>query len=732
MLQVIQNYRSGHLEVVEVPRPASSADRLLVRCVASAISAGTERHLVEMGGKSLLGKAIARPDLVRRVLDKVKTDGVLETVQQVRQRLDSCVPLGHSAAGIVVDVGKAVSGFRVGDRVSCAGQDVAVHAEFLSVPPTLAVHVPADLPLDQAAFANVGAIPLHAIRLSGAAPGEWVAVIGLGLLGLLAVQILRNIGCRVIALDVAPEKLPLAQALGAEVTLDAGTPATPASIEASTGGHGVDAVLITAATQSNDPLELAAKTCRTKGRIVAVGLVGLDVPRDLFFERELELVVSQASGPGLYDRAHREHAIEYPYQHVRWTHARNMAEILRLLAIGAIRLGPLISHRFPIAQATEAFEILRSERPHQTKPIGIVLEYESRTGADSTVVRANRPAVGAVNGAIGIGLIGAGLFAKTTLLPELRRMRNLRFVGVATASGTTAHYAARNFGFEYATSDVRQLFEDPEIQCVIIATRHDSHAQLVVSALGAGKNVFVEKPLAMSIAELEEVVAAWRSAPGRLMVGFNRRHSPHATEARRFLAGAGGPLIVHCRVNAGAVPQNSWVNDPLSGGDRIRGELCHFVDLAQYLIGSQARRVEATALPVRSGETAIEDVTATLHFGDGSVANIVYTALGHRSLARERIEAFRAGSAVIIDNFRLTRFYGVGVPNAKRTWRLDRGYRTELESWFRALSDGGEAPVPFDAYAGSTLTTLAITEALKSGSGIDVDRNVMDRCFAGR
>jgi len=731
MLQVIQSYRTGQLEVTEVPPPTVRPGQLLIRTAASVVSAGTERHLVEMAQKSLIGKALARPDLVRRVLDKVKTDGVLETVQQVRQRLETPVPLGYSAAGTVVAVGEGVTGFRVGESVACGGQGVALHAEVLCAPPTLVTAVPPGVGMEHAAFAMVGAISLHAQRLARVQSGEWVAVIGLGLLGLLAVQMLRATGCRVLGFDLAPDRLELAKRLGAHHVLDSSSPSVASAVAEITEGQGVDAAIILAATPSNAPLELAAQIARVRGRIVAAGLVGLQVPRHLFFERELELVVSRASGPGLYDPAYEIHGREYPYPFVRWTHGRNMAEFLRLVGEGAVRIDPLVTHRFPIAKALDAYAVLQGKTGE--RPIGIVLEYPQDEVARPARIsipihdRTTRPRDG-----VGIGLVGAGLFAKTTLLPELRRCRGVRLVGVATSSGTTAQHVARSFGFEYASSDPDEILRNPEIGCVFVLTRHDSHPALAAAALRAGKDVFVEKPLALSVQELMEVESAWREGGGRLMVGFNRRHSSHALAAKSFLERTSGPILLHCRVNAGDVPAGSWVNDPQLGGDRIRGELCHFVDLATFLVDYQPVEIQATSLPGRRPTDPTEDVVAAITFEDGSVANLVYTARGDRRLARERVEGFRGGLASVIDNFRVTRFFGPGAPRAKRGWRLDRGYRSELDVWFNALRQGKPAPVPFVTYAISTLATLAVSEAVMKRRPVGLDTEALVRCARPR
>lgn len=725
MIQIVQNYRLGTLEVADVPPPVVRPGAVLIRTCVSAVSGGTERHLVEMGRKSLLGKAIARPDLVRRTLDKVKSDGLAEAVQQVRQRLDALVPLGYSAAGVVTAVGEGVSGIRVDDRVACGGQGVAVHAEVLCSPATLIAPIPPQVSFEDASFAMVGAIALHAVRLCAAQPGEWVAVIGLGLIGLLAVQMLRAAGLRVVGMDVIREKLRLGKALGAEEVVDSRTSDAAAMVQSLTDGQGVDAVLIAAGDRSNEPLESASRISRVHGKIVATGLVNLNVPRHMFFEKELSLVVSRASGPGLFDPIYATHGKDYPYPFIRWTHARNMEEFLRLVASGAVELRPLITHRFPVSRALEAFEVLKGGGV--PAPIGIALEYPDRSPDTPSVIRfKGREERRDARKAIRVGLVGAGLFARTTLLPELQRVPGLRLRGVATASGASAYHVAKKYRFDYATANPQEILDDPDIDCVLIATRHDSHARLAAAALRAGKDVFVEKPLALTYGEVSEMVEAWRAGQGRFMVGFNRRHSNHSLIARDFLAGTAGPAIFHLRVNAGDVPRGSWVNDPLSGGDRVRGELCHFVDLAHYFMNGHAVSVEAAGLPAARAHEPFEDLTATLHFGCGSLANLFYTSRGHRSLERERIEGYRGGRAVVIENFRRTRFYGLSAPRTYRTWRIDRGYRGELSEWFQSILEGKASPVRFADYLASTIATLSISEALATKGRISVEEKILE------
>lgn len=728
MYQVMQHYRTGLLEVANVPAPSIQRGRLLVQTVSSVVSAGTERGMVALGQKSLVGKAIARPDLRKRVFDKIKTDGLLETWDQVKQRLDTPVMLGYSAAGVVTAIGDGVHGFAVGDLVACGGQDVAVHAEFLSAPSTLVTRVPAALTAEEASFGMVGAIALHAVRLCRVESGTTVAVIGLGLLGLLGAQMLRAAGCRVLGVDIVPHKLEVAKMLGIDVVADARTMDIPVIARTLSNGYGVDAAVIFAGSPGNAPVELAAKICRDRARVVAAGLIGLDIPRQAFFERELELVVSRASGAGAFDPNYEVHAHDYPYAYVRWTHQRNMAEFLRLVATKDVQLAPVITHRFPIRDATQAYATLQGQQGDS--PIGIVINYPSNTATlpSSTVtINARRAVASTGDNEIGVGFLGAGLFARTTLLPLLRKIPKLRLVGIAATAGARSLFAAKTFGFEYAATDTAQVITDKRINSVMIATRHDSHARLVVDALRFDKDVFVEKPLVLTRQELQEVITAWQSGRGRLMVGFNRRHSPHAELAREYLAGAAGPAILHCRVNAGDVPASSWVNDPARGGDRIRGELCHFIDLAHYLLAAPAISVEVNHAAPLHLDAPVEDLVVAVHFAGGHIANFVYTARGHRSLARERIEGFRGGRAVVIDNFRRTTCYGPAAPRGFRTWRLDRGHRQEMMTWFTALSAGLPAPVPFQEYVASTLTTLAVADALHNHCRTAVEQIQLSR-----
>src|SRR3989454_4447932 len=588
MKQVIMEPRHGSIGVVDLPEPALQPGMLLVRNAFSVISPGTERNAVKLGRDSLLATARARPDLVRRVLDTVRREGVLAAYRKVQTRLDELRPLGYASAGTVVAAGAGVEGmFRQGDRVACAGAGYASHAEVISVPANLSARVPQDVGLEAAAFATLGAVALHGVRQARPALGERVAVIGLGVLGLLTVQLLRAAGVRVIAFDLSPDLARRARHLGAEASGAGETDDQVAAALTWTDGVGVDGVIVTAASASDAPMVAAAGMCRERGRVTAVGLVPFGVPREIAYQKELELTIARSYGPGRYDPAFEEKGLDYPIGYVRWTETRNLEAFLQLVKEGRVDPLPLVSHRFGIEEAPRAYAMLTDDPG--SHPLGIVLSYPSAAppSAASTPSPSARtpprPAVPLAKGqAIVIGFLGAGSFARSTLLPILRKRKDVRLRTVVTTQGVTALQAQRQFGFDRIGTDPGLVFDDPDVHLVFIATRHDSHADLVARALEAGKHVFVEKPLAINEEQLARVERAASTAPGILMVCFNRRYSPHARPVRDAFAGR-GPLMMTYRVNAGPLPPGHWLNDPQVGGGRIIGEPCHFIDLMSFL-----------------------------------------------------------------------------------------------------------------------------------------------------
>ncbi|HEV2834342.1 MAG TPA: bi-domain-containing oxidoreductase, partial [Pyrinomonadaceae bacterium] len=582
MKQVLQNRKTGRPFVGEVPVPALQRGRVLVRSVASLISAGTERAAVEMVSKGLVQEARQRPDLVKAVVAKVKNEGLLNTFAAVRDKMAASQALGYSAAGIVTAVAEDVTEFQIGDRVACAGVGFASHAEVLSVPKNLCVHLPETVSFEAGAYGTLGAIALQGVRLAKPTLGESVVVIGLGLVGLLTVQLLKANGCRVFGLDLDSRRVALARELGADHA-EISSAEAPNSIHNWTKGRGADAVLITAATDSNEPVELAAKVSRLKGRVIVVGMTGLDIPRAPFFSRELKLVISMSYGPGRYDPDYEEKGHDYPLGYVRWTEKRNIESFLELVGDKRVNVDRLTTHRFRIEEAERAYQLLSGE---SSEPyIGVLLNYDPDADVNRRVVLNAAPSVRKTETKITLGVIGAGGYVPAMLLPHFKT-EGVEFRSIATASGISAHDVGKRFGFGYAVSSAEEVLDDEEINLVVVGTRHDLHAELARKALERNKHVFVEKPLALNDEELDEVLEAAERSSGLLMVGFNRRFSPLAQQAREFFANRETPLSIVYRVNAGHISKEHWTQDPLAGGGRIVGEVCHFVDLMQVLTGA--------------------------------------------------------------------------------------------------------------------------------------------------
>jgi predicted dehydrogenase/threonine dehydrogenase-like Zn-dependent dehydrogenase len=733
MKQLVREPGSGVLRVEAVPAPVVRAGGVLVRTAYSVISIGTERTKLEFGRKSLLGKARARPDQVRQVLDVVRREGVASAYRKARHRLTAFTPLGYSSAGVVVGVGEGVREFRVGDRVACAGAGYANHAELNWVPQNLVVPVPEGVALEGAAFATLGAIALQGVRQAGVELGENVVVIGLGLLGQLTVQLLRAAGVRPIGVDVDAARVELAAGLGAlgverrDDVVD--------RVRVATGGIGADAVIITAATSSEDPMRLACELARQRGRVVVVGEVPIRVPRSPAYEKELEVRLSRSYGPGRYDPSYEEGGHDYPVGYVRWTEGRNLGEFVRLLAAGSLDLAPLITHRYDFADAVAAYNTLSGAEGKGA--LGVVLRYpEEATPEPRRIELAGGGAGAAEDGSapdgaqraggagtsrgerparrsrVGIGLVGAGGFASGVLLPELRRL-DVELRGVATASGLTARDAAEKHGFRYMAGSADEILADPEVEAVIIATRHDEHARLAAEALRAGKAVFVEKPLALDDESLDEVLGA-AATGGLLMVGFNRRFAPATVFLRERLARLAGARVVQIRVNAGAIPPDSWVHDPVVGGGRLLGEGCHFVDLALYLAGSPAVEVSASALGGADPAAPLRDnVQVTLHCADGSLASVLYTSKGDPRSGKERVEVYAGGATGVIDDFRRAEFWS----GRRERWKgtQDKGHAAELRAFIEAVRSGGAAPIPLAELENSSRATLRAAAALRLG-----------------
>ncbi|CAN5886018.1 bi-domain-containing oxidoreductase [soil metagenome] len=728
MKQVLQNRKTGKVAVVDVPVPVLQRGRILVRTVVSLISSGTERAAVEQARKSLLQEARERPDLVRSVVDKARTEGLMHTFGAVRDKLAASQGLGYSASGIVVGVGDDVTEFRIGDRVACAGLGFASHAEAISVPKNLSVHLPENVDFQAGAFGTLGAIALQGVRLAEPTLGESFVVIGLGLVGQLTVQLLKANGCRVFGIDLDPNRIKLARELGAEAGCPAGSAGvSPAvsqqdptrAVNVWTSGRGADAVVITAASDSNQPVELAGEMSRVKGRVVVVGSTGLQIPRQTFYNRELALKISMSYGPGRYDPEYEERGHDYPFGYVRWTEQRNIEAFLRLISEGRVNVDRLITHRFPVAEAERAYEVIAGSQPEPH--LGVLLEYdpESEPGREIDLSGHSAPSR-KPEGKVRIGVIGAGNYLRTMLLPQFQSA-GAEFHSIATASGVSAHDVGNKFGFARAVSDADVVIDDPEVNLVVIGTRHDSHADLARRALARGRHVFVEKPLALCDEELDRLLGVAANADGRLMAGFNRRFSPLAARAKDFFAGRRAPLWFIYRVNAGRAPKGHWTQDPREGGGPIVGEVCHFVDLLQYW--AEAPPVSVFAETIASGNREIvnyDSVLITLRFADSSMACIAYLAEGDKTLPKERVEIFGEGKVFVLDDFRNALLYRNGRQETLKLRKQDKGQAEEAKAVCNMVIQGGASPIALEELAATTRATFRILDSLRSGQSVGI------------
>ena len=718
MKQVLQNQKTGDVKATDVPAPVARRGFVLVRTEASLISAGTERATVEAGQKSLLARAVEQPHLVSQVIQRAKSEGILNTVEAVRSKLSSLLALGYSAAGNVIEVGNDVSNFHVGDRVACAGVGYASHAEVLSVPKNLCVRLPIEVSFDAAAFSTLGAIALQGVRLAELTLGESVVVIGLGLIGQVTVQLLRANGCRVFGIDLDSQKIELAKQFGADGGCAPDDDARRRVMEWSRG-RGADAVLITAATSSNAPVELAGEISRQKGRVVAVGAVGLNIPRQPFYDRELTFKISMSYGPGRYDPEYEERGHDYPIGYVRWTEGRNLETFLDLLAEGRVNVEGLITHRFPLAQAEKAYQLIAGESGEPY--LGVVLHYESAHDPEKRIPIAERKAAPATPArSVRVGLIGAGNYARAMLLPHFKSA-GAELQSIATASGVTARTVAEKFGFRYCVSGAGEVLADEEVNLIVIATRHDTHAELARRALSCGRHVFVEKPLALNDDELESVIAAAAQSKGELIVGYNRRFSHLARAAKTFFTDRQAPLSINYRVNAGRIPSSHWAQDAREGGGRIIGEVCHFIDFMHFMTGSLTTRVYAESIVSRNQEITNEDsVFITLRFADGSNGSIAYVAEGDKALPKERIEIFGAGKSFVIDDFRSCIAYQDGREKKTKLRAQDKGQEAEVSAVCAVVLEGKPAPIALADLATTTRATFRIRDSLRTGLPVEV------------
>ncbi len=712
MKQLVQKLLDGRMAILDVPTPMVGPGMVLVANHYSLISVGTERSTVTAARDNLITKARKKPQQVKQVLDTLATQGPVQTYRAVMKKLDSYSPLGYSTAGVVLAVGEGVRGFRAGDHVACAGAGYANHAEVVVIPENLCVRLPEGADLALAAYNTVGAIALQGVRQADLRVGESCVVIGIGLLGHLTALILRASGVRVLGVDVRERALELGRQHCLDDAAVMSDPSLPERVARLSGGVGADAVIITAATRSLEPINLAGQLLRKRGVVVIVGDVPTGFQRDPdYYRKELTVRMSCSYGPGRYDLEYEEKGCDYPPAYVRWTENRNMQAFQDLLHSGRIDASYLTSHRFAFDNATEAYDMIVKG---ETECLGVMLEYTPVTAIDHGKVVV-RPAAAPHAGAIGVGFIGAGSYALGHLLPHISGAKNVALTGVMTASGNSSRGVAEKYGFGYATGDDQQVLDDAATTAVFIATRHESHGEYVLKALAAGKHVFVEKPLCVTEDELraiEHVVG--RSAGGQLLVGFNRRFAPLAVQARKALGAGSSPMAMVYRVNAGQIPAGTWIQDPELGGGRIIGEACHIIEFMTWMNGSLP--VSVQALSLRDPQQHDDTVTLNIGFANGSIGTLNYFANGAKKLPKERVELYHGAQVAILDDFReLTLYRGSKQSRDKRLGQ-DKGQGPMVQAFLEAIASGGAPVVPFAEIRAVTAATFAAMRSLRSGA----------------
>ncbi|MCS4058421.1 bi-domain-containing oxidoreductase [Salinibacter ruber] len=720
MKQVLQSVDTGDTVVDTVPPPTLQDGRVRVRTAASLISAGTEKMLIDLAQKSMVGKAAARPDLVKKVLNKVRTEGLWTTFQKVQTKMEKPMPLGYSAAGIVEQVGEDVYGLQMGDRVAMAGAGYANHAEVNVVPKNLVAEVPDAVGFEEAAYGTVGSIALQGVRLAEPQLGEQVAVIGLGLIGLLTVQLLKANGCRVIGMDLDSGKVERAREVGLDRGVVSSKEDPEAAVETFTGGRGTDHTLITAGTDSNAPIEQAGEMTRRKGDVVVVGKVGMDIPRDAYYHKELEVKVSMSYGPGRYDPSYEEGGVDYPYDYVRWTEQRNMQAVLDLMAQDKLDVEALTTHRFPFDEALDAYGLIQEgSEPH----VGILLDYDVEKPQEE-VVRVQAGDTHVLTDRLGVGFAGAGNYASVHLIPHMQDHARTDLVGLCTATGKSAKHAANSFGFDYCTTDLQPLLDDDAIDAVFIATRHSTHAEFAIRALEAGKHVFVEKPMVVTKEQLSTLREAYEaSQEGHqtgFMVGLNRRFAPMVQELTEAVP-EGQPAQMIYRVNSGPIDTDSWLHRPEEGGGMLVGEMVHFIDLMQHLCGERPAEVYAESLTLGRADRADHDnLSITVYFDGGSTGMLCYNTVGDSGASKERLEVYGGGTVGALDDFRRLEITQNGSTSTSRAWSQDKGQPNEIEATVEAFRERGCGPVPFDELVAGMQVVFAVQESLQVGEAVDI------------
>jgi len=714
--QLIQNFKTGKLYVDEVPLPSISDGMVLVENKFSLISSGTEKGTVKVAQSSLLGKAKQRPDLVAQVLQNIKKEGLSATINKVKTKLDSLKALGYSTSGTVLTSLDKNGIFQPGDRVACAGQDYASHAEIVAIPQNLIAKIPENVSFEEAAFTTLGAIALQGVRQAEPKLGEKVCVIGLGLLGQLTGQLLKANGCDVFGVDLSENLINLANEISVTKALNRNDDNLVAACDNFTNGHGFDSVIITAAAPTNDPIILATEVCRQKGKIVVVGSVKMDVPRDpYFYRKELELKISCSYGPGRYDVNYEEAGNDYPFAYVRWTEQRNMEAFLTMVSKGLVNVKPLITHTFSIDQAEDAYDIVlgKNNQPN----IGILLKYEENEKKNATFTQIKNQPLREIN----VGFIGAGSFAQSYLIPNVKAL-GASLDTVVTSKGITSKNVAEKFGFNFCSAELNDVIEKKAITTVFIATPHSSHANQIIQSLNAGKNVFVEKPLAITEEELCEIIAAKKINNFPLMVGFNRRFAPICAAIKKEFENASEPLVINIRINAGFIPKDHWTQVAEIGAGRIIGEMCHFIDLMQFFTASSPVKVYADCIESNNHKLKLDDnISIVIKFKNGSIGNLTYVANGDKSLPKELIEIFGAGKVAVINDFQSGSLF---VGNKSRALKSSgKGHHQEVEAFLNALKEGNDAPIDFRSICLTTITTFKIIDSLRTGLPQEIKLN---------
>ena len=717
MKQIVQNMKSGETQVVNVPVPIIQPGFLLIRTSASLVSVGTERMLVSFAEKNLLGKAQSRPDLMKQVLEKANREGILTTVNAAFNRLDRPLTLGYSSAGTVIQVGDGVDDFKPGNRVVCAGGGYAVHAEYALVPMNLVAHLPKGVNFESGAFATIGAIALNGIRLANPQVGEISAVIGMGLLGLLAAQIIRASGCKVVGMDISPDRLAFTQKIGIRAELNKNIKEKFIQM---THGRGFDHIFICADTTSNEPVELAGEIARDRAHVIAIGAVGMDIPRKQYYEKELTFKVARSYGPGRYDHNYEENGNDYPIGYVRWTEGRNLETIVDLIKQDKLDVASLITHRFPIDHAEDAYALITSKQ--NQKYLGVIITYPDVKNQRTEKKILTFPSVHTASGhkKLKIGVVGAGNYANVVFLPTIKKNPHIDLLGIVSAKGLNAQQSARKFGFAYAGSHTDTLFKDEKIDLVSILTQHADHADLVKKGLQAGKHIYCEKPLAITKKQLEGILPVLQKKNHPyLTVGFNRRFAPYSIRLNSFFEDRVEPIYAHYRVNAGLIPSSHWLHDLSQGGGRLIGEGCHFIDYLVFLVGQIPESVHTQALP-DNGKYKNDNFLITMTFSDGSIGTISYLANGNKSVGKEYLEVFCGGKVGILDDFRKLQLFGQSADRKREYFKQDKGHASAWNEFVNAVINNSEAPIPYEELIGTAYVILACDQSMRTSQPVNI------------